>query len=207
MRVNVRILKAALNFISSSETETRYYLNGVHIEQFDGVVHYTVTNGHVLAVFREVDAETKAAPGVIFPSNCIKTIKLNKKSSSHALVTVNDKTFTMRHDGVTTGGAFIDASFPSILRIVPTKKPKGKAGQFNPLYLAAFCKAGETITGRKGWTKVAHNGQNPTLVDFLLPSPTIQAFGVIMPIQTEVTLIRSPQWIFSDRETNTEVTV
>lgn len=198
MRINVKVLKAASLFAGIEET--RFYLQGVFVETFEGAIHYTATNGHVLAFFRETDPTYKPSSGIIVPNTAIKAMKVGRKSDGVGEVELlAHPTFRLTLDGLTVSDNLIEASFPDATRVLPTKKPSGKLAQFNSDYLARFQKAASLLDGYK-WPVVSHNGEDPALVDFLPSFNDVTGFGVIMPVRAKETLQAIPQWLFEDRK-------
>jgi DNA polymerase-3 subunit beta len=189
--LNIRALRATL--VAVSTEETRYYLNGIHLEFTpDGVV-MAATDGHRMIVLRQPYGEhaaTGAHASVIVPRDLVAKLKINprmKTLDTTTLTIADDGRLTFEHAGEMFGGARVDGTFPDYRRVVP-QDLDGKPAQYNPAYLADFAKARQELTGQKadrdgtGSPIVRYNGQSPAVVDFAWGTG-FQAIGVLMPIR------------------------
>jgi DNA polymerase-3 subunit beta len=179
--VNLNTLKSVAYAVSKEET--RYYLQGVHLEAGKDGFTMVATDGHkLLCAFQPYGEHMPQdhMPSVIIPASLIAKIKIKKKAYPWAELTVDGDNLTFDYMGETYGGKAIDGSFPDWRRVVPTIVT-GETAQFNGDYLATLQKAGEVFSDNvKSIPHVHHNGDGPSLVTF----GGDKFFGVLMPVRS-----------------------
>jgi DNA polymerase-3 subunit beta len=188
------MLKAAACCASSDDT--RYYLNGVHVEPRAGEVRFCATDGHKLIVLRQL-GEFEAGEAFIVPLELIAQLKVNKRlpDCKLELATGNDDGIKRVTVTVLGGTQFtapaVDGTFPDYDRVIPSTV-SGKVAQFNALEnVAPFQKAAKLLGGIGACAAISHNGGGPALVRF---GDLEQGFGVIMPLRTDDVLEAPPTW-------------
>ena len=198
MQLNIKLLKAVA--LAASTEQTRYYLNGVHVQQVsENTVHLAGTNGKIAIMGREhisdqhIDSALQA--GVIIPLELINRIKLNKHVD-HATVTVDGATVSIAYNATTTTALLIDATYPNYRGIVP-RSYDGAPAQFDPDQLAVFKKARKGL-GPDGVPVVTYNGQGPAHVAVVPPnhSKEYEVFGVVMPLRAPSEPMPFFEWVY-----------
>lgn len=162
------VLRAALVCVSSEET--RYYLQGVHVEPDADDVVLVSTDGHRLFCGRyplpPSGAVTPAEP-FILPTAAIKKALTGYKGLAIRLErsgdvwTLGDVTFRP-----------VDGSFPDWRRVAPSQKTisadLGKLAQFDPAYVADMGKVAKAVANsrEKLCPVIHHMGDGPAMVTF-----------------------------------------
>lgn len=199
--IDIRALKAAA--IASGTEQTRYYLNGVCIQHAPTGPVFVATDGHRLIAARhdwQSDAPAPFAP-VIVPLELLKRVKIVRKASDVATVTLSAgegdaRKVAIDYAGATVAANAIDCTFPDWRRVIPQSEPSGVAAQFQAQYFDAFRDAMAILAGGKtdAQPRIAHNGDSPAIVD-LGDAGAVQAFGVLMPLRIKRDfLTRAPEW-------------
>jgi DNA polymerase-3 subunit beta len=199
--IDIRALKAAA--IAAGTEQTRYYLNGVCVQHTPTGPVFVATDGHRLIAARHdwLHNAPEAFEPVIVPLDLIKRIKLSRKSSDVATVTLSvgddgARKVAVDYAGGSVAAAAVDGTFPDWRRVIPQSEPSGVACQFQAQYFDAFRDAMAILAGGKGDAQpnIAHNGDNPAIVD-LGDAGAVEAFGVLMPLRIKRDfLTRAPAW-------------
>jgi hypothetical protein len=182
-----------------SKEETRYYLNGFHVEpRKRGGVYIVATDGHRMGVFWDEHGICQKTAIIQLPKSVLDACKPRKDgianflfidgdgSEATATVACEDRALAT----ITVPGVLIDGSFPAWERVLPVHDPKvsGAATMFNSQYYSDFGSA----AGRKGagvWTW-ARDEKSPALVRV---GTRRDFFGVLMPMRSDET--GYPAWI------------
>jgi DNA polymerase-3 subunit beta len=118
-----------------SHEETRYYLNGVHLEYIakGKCLRFVATDGHRLAHF-ELDAADAVSGdyirSVILPLEFVQQIirATSKRISHHKTATLKiehgPEALTFSHEGADWQAQAIDGTFPDYARVIPQGKIK-----------------------------------------------------------------------------------
>ena len=179
--INLNTLKSVAYAVSKEET--RYYLQGVHLEAGKDGFTMVATDGHkLLCAFQPYGEHMPQdhMASVIIPASLIAKLKVKRNADAWAELTVNGLDLSFEYRGETFGGKAIDATFPDWRRVVPTVVT-GETAQFNGDYLATLQKAGEVFSDNaKSIPHVHHNGDGPSLVTF----GGDKFFGVLMPVRS-----------------------
>ena len=185
IHVPAAAMRAALVCVSTEET--RFYLNGVHVEPLGHEVAIVSTDGHRLfaARFEPLRADFEAMPDqpLIIPRDAVKK----------ALTGYKGENIMIRREGDSylfgdISFRPVDGTFPDWRRVLPsdTLPDFGKLAQFNPAYLADVEKVGKAlIPGRHGPAKpyLHHMGDGPAVVTF--SDIDLRAVMLIMPWRAE----------------------
>jgi DNA polymerase-3 subunit beta len=204
MLINLRALKSVAHFVSTEET--RYYLNGVHVENDNGALIMVATDGHILGAVRQSNAEAACltAP-VIIPSALVNQIKINKHVEDGEIV-VDGDTITISYCGASFSMGRVDGCFPDWRRVLPHEKPSGEPAQYNPALLTRIAKAATVWGGSKNPTPaISYNGGSPALVNCFSDESTplfCTGFGVVMPMRNTDTIDRTPGWALPTKAEN-----
>jgi DNA polymerase-3 subunit beta len=179
--INLNTLKSVAHAVGKEET--RYYLQGVHLEAGKDGFTMVATNGHkLLCAFQPYGEHMPSdhMQSVIIPASLIAKIKIKKKAYPWAELTVDGDNLTFDYMGETYGGKAIDGLFPDWRRVVPGTV-SGETAQFNGDYIATLQKAGNVfLESDKAIPHIHHNGESPSLVTF----GGDKFFGVLMPVRS-----------------------
>lgn len=105
-----------LSSFAMSTEETRYYLNGVYLHSFEGLLRAVSTDGHRLA---QVDSKVKAdISGIIIPRKTVALIK-SLLNEGEATVRVSDSKVQFEFSETVVTSKVIDGTFPDYTRVVP----------------------------------------------------------------------------------------
>lgn len=156
----------------SPKTGIRYYLNGVFIEVMENETRLVATDGHTLAVARNVEVSNAENFSVIIPHGVVELalkMKLNicRVECLNGQWNINGISFTP-----------VDGKFPDYRRVIPTDLTN-EVGQFNPEYLARVAKAGKSLK-IKEYPTIRHNGLGGAIAHFNNYS---HFMAIIMPVR------------------------
>jgi DNA polymerase-3 subunit beta len=113
-----------------STEETRYYLNGIYLEQktVDGasVMRAVATDGHRLAkVEVECPSGAEGIPGIIVPRKTVlELIKLIEDEDGSIEVALSDSKIRFLFNDMVLTSKLIDGSFPDYERVIPANNDK-----------------------------------------------------------------------------------
>lgn len=144
-----RIFKA-VQFAMSTE-ETRYYLNGVHINAKDGMLQAVTTDGHQLghwtAKTLPAGAETLGDKGIIIPRAAIgELLALLAKETGNVRIRCSDSRieFTLA-SGLCLLSKTIDGNFPEYQRVIPRAQDAKYRCTLDKAELVNACKHAKAI--------------------------------------------------------------
>lgn len=187
--VAARMVNAALVCVSTEET--RYYLNGVHVEPHPGGGALLVaTDGHRMLVIHDREGVCRQ-PAII--ADCPDLRKaLSRVKDEDKRLTV-DRAGALVVDGLyqATENTLIDGSFPAwkmVLRplFAALRKKSITPAIFNARYLADFAKVSERLKGRDSYPSVrvvSPTDHDAALIRF---SGADYAFGALMPMRQSI---------------------
>lgn len=181
--INLNTLKAVA--FAASKEETRYYLQGVHLEAGPEGFTMVATNGHMLLCafqpYGELMPQDHMA-NVIIPASLIAKLKVKRKADPWAELTIEGQDLRFDYMGETFGGKAIDGTFPAWRNVVP-REVSGEIGNINPDLLATIQDAGRIFFEKPdALCKVSFNGDLAALVTFN-PALPGKFFGVAMPFR------------------------
>ena len=103
-----------------SDDETRYFMNGVHLEKTEGKLVMVATDGRRLAyTAKVVDADIADFPGVIIPPKVLTVMrKFSAKEGTFSLA-VTERGFHVKFQDQHLSSSLIDAQFPNYQRVIP----------------------------------------------------------------------------------------
>lgn len=117
LQVNLESIVRRVGHAASTEG-TRYYLNGIFLNNEDGKARYVATDGARLASYQSADAWPEGAPDVIMPTGLCAVLA---DSGDGALSWDERKVRFVREGGnVTITGKTIDGSYPDYRRVIPS---------------------------------------------------------------------------------------
>ena len=109
-----------------STEETRYYLNGIYVHAYKGLLRAVATDGHRLAL-SEMDAPQGAdgLPGVIIPRKTIAEIRrLIDGGDGDVSLSVSEAKIRFTYGSAVLTSKLIDGTFPDYERVIPKGNTK-----------------------------------------------------------------------------------
>lgn len=114
-----------VRFAASTE-DTKYYLQGVHLDYHDGVLHFVATDGHRLAVSgMPAPAGSESCPKAIVPSEGVDAAALMFKDAADITVAVGKNAISFSANNLRLSSRLIEGTFPAYERIIPDKGSPG----------------------------------------------------------------------------------
>jgi DNA polymerase III sliding clamp (beta) subunit (PCNA family) len=144
MKIETNVLKGLIEFAGNNDT--RYYLNGIYIKQDGMNIRMIASDGHTLATSTLEDDTWEGDDNieVIIPIETVKAIKtkrehvwLEKQATDNAYILTDHVGMGLLFQG-------IEGRYPDAERVWPNCEPDGKAGLFNPEYVAKIGKCAKT---------------------------------------------------------------
>ena len=182
--VDASLFRVAAMFQSSEET--RYYLNGVHIEpHHDEGVFLVATDGHRLLVAHDFSGKIEGGTAIVqLGKDQIKACKEGRgETASRRIVVTDDK----QPLTITANGApvaiqpkwIVDGVFPDWKRVMQGISGTGRMEAFDAKLVKSFSDAAEALGVGTGVDVSFATPEGPVLVRFAVP----HVVGVVMPIR------------------------
>lgn len=196
--VNANLFSIAAGFVSKEET--RYYLQGVHIERHAvrGAI-MAATDGHRAIAIHDENAVLARdfQPQIVrLSKDALKACKAGRGEDDRHLV-ANDLSsplhITREGEAVAIAPDWrVDGTFPDWRRIVPSLHfEPGETLAFDTAYVNDFGNAAKALTRRRdAFAAFTGRGDGPLLVNLGVN----HAFGVLMPIRWKDSL-GVPAWL------------
>lgn len=103
-----------------SDDETRYYMNGVYLENVDSKLVMVATDGRRLSyIEKEVDATIQSFAGVIIPPKVLSLIRRLASGEGNLSVSVTNKNVFFKFDNQKLISNLIEGQFPNYNRVIP----------------------------------------------------------------------------------------
>jgi DNA polymerase-3 subunit beta len=103
-----------------SDDETRYFMNGVHLEKVDGKIVMVATDGRRLAyIGKPMGDEIKDFSGVIIPPKILTILMKRAGDEGLVSISVTDKTLFIRFGSYNLSSVLIEGPFPNYKRVIP----------------------------------------------------------------------------------------
>ena len=183
-----QVAKALLGI--AAKTDTRYYLNGLHIEPLDTGAAVVATNDAILAAVRVIMEDGPGHPFIV-PREAIEHMTLAKKAPD-ICIERTDGDITITQGDRLVRVAPVDGSYPDWRRVVPSDT-SGESAVFDPDLLAKLGALNKALGGR--YLGVSYNGTGGARVTFGGEGAGGHAVGVIMPIRPDCVPIEdAPAW-------------
>lgn len=185
--VDASLFRIAAMFQSTEET--RYYLNGVHIEpHHQEGVFLVATDGYRLFVAHDVTGKIEGGNAIVqLGKDQLKACKEGRGETEPRRITATDEkqplTITANGEAVSIQSRWIiDGSFPDWKKIMRGLRPEGHLEAVDGDYLKSFADAAKALTGAAE-IEFSHSTTNgPAIIRF---SNVSNAFGVLMPLRWE----------------------
>ena len=172
-----------------STEETRYYLNGVHVEpHHENGVLLVATDGHRMFVGHDASGKIEGGTAIVqLGKDQIKACKEGRGEQipRRIVATAAKEPLTIiSTDAPVAVQAkwLVEGSFPDWKRIVRGLRPEGNLNAVNGDYLRSFAEASKAFTGVPKIEFSHSTVDGPAIVRFANVS---NAFGVLMPLRWE----------------------
>jgi DNA polymerase-3 subunit beta len=120
-----------------SSDETRYFMNGVYLENAEGELIMVATDGRRLSyISKKVDREIPEFNGVIIPPKILHLIKKLAPGEGKLSIAVGDNNLFVRFNQHRVSSNLIDAQFPNYKRVIPEKQEQKLIVEKNSLQAA-----------------------------------------------------------------------
>ncbi len=106
-----------------SDDETRYFMNGVYMEQDNGELVMVATDGRRLSFVKKVPGKAVPEfPGVIIPPKVLNLVRKLASGEGNFLLAVTDKNIFVRFENRRISSALIEGQFPNYRRVIPEQQ-------------------------------------------------------------------------------------
>ncbi len=103
-----------------SDDETRYFMNGVFMENIEGNLIMVATDGRRLSYIRKNTSGTiKPFNGVIIPPKVLHLVSKQSSGEGTIQVAVSEKNIFFKFDNQTISSSLIEGQFPNYNRVIP----------------------------------------------------------------------------------------
>lgn len=103
-----------------SDDETRYFMNGVYVEQQDGQLVMVATDGRRLShISHDPEAPLPSFTGVIVPPKILSLIKKLSTGEGNVSLAITQKNVFVKLDNQRLSSALIEGQFPNYRRVIP----------------------------------------------------------------------------------------
>jgi DNA polymerase-3 subunit beta len=135
--VPAKELKAMIEQVifAVSDDETRYFMNGVYLEKFDGGLVMVSTDGRRLAYSKhEFDAEIPSFKGAIVPPKVLNLVLKRAPDEGLIEIAVTEKNIFFRFGSYKISSVLIEGQFPNYQKVIPeSQKSKILVGRLELL--------------------------------------------------------------------------
>ena len=205
IKIDANLFRIAYTAVSTEET--RYYLNGVHIEAHPekGAILVS-TDGHRMIVAHDPEGECSESVIVKLPRFALAQCKTPTMFTAKRVLEINPTlpgSATIKEvtpgkkneapkieDVITVHRAIVDGAFPDWRRVIPytpTEAPNAAPTSFNPRYMKAWGDVGMELKkahlGTEEMQIALSTGGNPVIIRW---SGAVNIFGVQMPMRSSV---------------------
>lgn len=103
-----------------SDDETRYFMNGVYLENLDGSLIMVATDGRRLSfIRRKIEESVKSFEGVIIPPKILTLLRRLCAGEGNLALAVSDKNIFAKFDNIKISSNLIEGQFPKYDRVIP----------------------------------------------------------------------------------------
>ena len=103
-----------------SDDETRYFMNGVYMENIDGKLIMVATDGRRLSyISKPVDSSVAPFDGVIIPPKVLTLVRKLSSGEGNLSLAVTDKNVFFKFDNQKLSSNLIEGQFPNYNRVIP----------------------------------------------------------------------------------------
>ncbi|TVR55505.1 MAG: DNA polymerase III subunit beta [Spirochaetaceae bacterium] len=120
-----------------SDDETRYYMNGVFLENTDGKLVMVATDGRRLSLIaKSPENPVIEFPGIIIPPKVLALIRKLASGEGLIKIAVTEKSIFFEFDNQKISSALIEAQFPNYQRVIPQNQDHSAVVKKNDLFEA-----------------------------------------------------------------------
>jgi DNA polymerase-3 subunit beta len=106
-----------------SDDETRYFMNGVYLENNEGNLVMVATDGRRLSyISKHSESALKEFPGIIVPPKVLNLIRKLASGEGTFSVAVTEKNLFVNFDNQKLTSALIEGQFPNYRRVIPEQQ-------------------------------------------------------------------------------------
>jgi DNA polymerase III subunit beta len=106
-----------------SDDETRYFMNGVYLENIEGQLVMVATDGRRLSyIARTVDSQIPEFSGIIVPPKILNLIRKLASGEGTVKLAVAEKNLFVHFDSQRISSALIEGQFPNYQRVIPKEQ-------------------------------------------------------------------------------------
>ena len=197
--------------VVQAKNDVRYYLNGILIERApDKGLLIVATDGHRLVAALDEDAEfSDDMPEQViiqFSAETLRAAKQAKNLDNHVFIESIDvedvpqyRRLSVNIGNTTTDDSkTIDGKFPDWRRICKASKAESSPGWFNASYVADFEKVARFLneSRKRGLNSLTIRSDDANTAALVYFGGVPYAFGVVMPMRTDITDPQLPTWAF-----------
>ena len=103
-----------------SDDETRYFMNGVYLENQDGKLVMVATDGRRLSFISKIpESPVPDFPGVIVPPKILNLIRKLASGEGSVRLAVAEKSMFVQFDSQRVSSQLIEGQFPNYRRVIP----------------------------------------------------------------------------------------
>jgi DNA polymerase-3 subunit beta len=103
-----------------SDDETRYFMNGVYLENIEGNLIMVATDGRRLSYIKKSTGGTvQPFSGVIIPPKVLQLVSKQSSGEGTIQVAVTEKSIFFKFDNQTISSSLIEGQFPNYNRVIP----------------------------------------------------------------------------------------
>ncbi len=103
-----------------SDDETRYFMNGVYVENIEGDLVMVATDGRRLAYVRKTpEQEIKEFDGIIVPPKVLQLIRKLASGKGTFSMAITEKNLFVQFENQKISSALIEGQFPNYQRVIP----------------------------------------------------------------------------------------
>lgn len=103
-----------------SDDETRYFMNGVYLDQNDSNIIMVATDGRRLSLIQNDSADTLPEfPGVIVPPKVLNLVRKLASGEGLIQISITDKNIFINFDNQKISSSLIEGQFPNYQRVIP----------------------------------------------------------------------------------------
>jgi DNA polymerase III subunit beta len=103
-----------------SDDETRYFMNGVYLENIEGTLNMVATDGRRLSMIKkQADTEVYDFKSIIIPPKVLHLVRKLSSGEGNLSLSVTEKNIFIHFDNQKIASALIEGQFPNYHRVIP----------------------------------------------------------------------------------------
>jgi DNA polymerase-3 subunit beta len=123
--IPARILKEMIanTIFAVSDDETRYFMNGVHVEKSGTSIIMVATDGRRLAyIKKEVGGDIPDFKGIIVPPKILSIINKHAGDQNPISLAISEKNIFLKFANYSISSVLIEGQFPNYQRVIPEEQ-------------------------------------------------------------------------------------